>query len=388
MTNKILNIVKGLVYIQIPILFISDLIFQVYKPIKKIDFIIGVHEISSNIYNLKKVINKSKSVNLNPNKYYDYQYDYGLNIKNKYFRFLINLFYSPFLLGYLCNKTNKFIYIWDKGFLIDRSLEFKFLKSKDKKIILFFCGDDIRSPKLSLEYSDNLGVENFLHFVQYDLDIQEKKVKKTAIISDKYGDLIFNFPICQKSYLKKRTYFPTYIYNPRRFNFLDGKFKNIKKFKIVHAPSNPNVKGTNLVREAINQLIVEGYKINYIELQERSNIEVLNELKESHIVLNSFYGLGYTIGTFGVEALANCNCLLTSICSETTYFGNSIILSELNNVCVNTKYWEIQDKLKNLLDNPRKVERYAYLGYNFALENFEYSKAQKYYESIFDKELN
>ena len=59
------------------------------------------------------------------------------------------------------NVSKVFFYVWDEGFLIERSRELKYLKQKKKKIIILFCGDDIRSPKLSLEYSNKRGLENF-----------------------------------------------------------------------------------------------------------------------------------------------------------------------------------------------------------------------------------
>ena len=50
---------------------------------------------------------------------------------------------------------------------------------------------------------------------------------------------------------------------------------------------------------------LEGYNFDYIELSNKENRIVLEELKQAHIVLNQFYS--FTPGLFGVEALAN-NC--------------------------------------------------------------------------------
>ena len=57
------------------------------------------------------------------------------------------------------NVSKVFFYVWDEGFLIERSRT-KVFKTKKKKL-LFFCGDDIRSPKLSLEYSNKEGWKIF-----------------------------------------------------------------------------------------------------------------------------------------------------------------------------------------------------------------------------------
>lgn len=361
-------------------LFLSYFFFRNIFLKKKKNMVIGVHEISLNIFNLSKLFENSVSVNLNPNKFYNSEYDYSLNVANNYLRYFLNFFYGPFILGYLMNISNNFLYIWEKGFLLDRDKEFRFLKARNKKLILMFCGDDIRSPKLSFEYSNSKDVDNFLNYTTQDLQKQEIKVKLNARIADQYADVIFNFPICQISYLKKETFFFPYMYDSKNFNLLSNKFENINSFRIVHAPSNPLVKGTMLVRSAIKKLNILGYKIEYIELQNKSNSDVIDELKKSHIVLNSFYGLGYTIGQFGVEALANTNCLLTSFNSEKLEEDN--LYSELDQICINTKYWEVFDKLKFLLDNPQEIKKIAIKGYHFAYNNFEYKNSKRHYDKI------
>lgn len=379
----LIGIVKFLAPIQLFILFFSDLFFKAIFLNKKNKIVIGVHEIASNISHLSNVFENSISVNFNPNKFYNHNYDFSLNVENNYLRYALTFFYGPILLGYLMNISNNFVYIWETGFLINRGMEFKFLKRRGKKLILFFCGDDIRSPKLSFEYSDKLGVDNFLSYVNYDLDKQEKRVKENAEIADQYADLIFNFPICQISYLNKKTYYNPYIYNSKGFSNSVEKYDNIDKYRIVHAPSNPLIKGTMLVRAAIKKLMIQGYKIEYIEIQNKLNLEVVKELKKSHIVLNQFHGLGYAIGLFGVEALANSNCLLTSFSTEK--LENDNIYSKLNEACVNTRYWEVYDKLKLLLDNPHQIKEYAVSGYNFAYENFEVNNARKFYNRVFNE---
>ena len=46
-----------------------------------------------------------------------------------------------------------------------------------------------------------------------------------------------------------------------------------------------------------------GYNFEYVELLNKKNDEVLDELKSSHIVLNSLYGLGSTLVYFSLRHL-------------------------------------------------------------------------------------
>ena len=54
---------------------------------------------------------------------------------------------------------------------------------------------------------------------------------------------------------------------------------------------------------------------------------------------------------------------------------------------MNTKYWEVFNNLKFLLDNPNEIKKIALNGYDYALKFFEYSNAKKYYHQVF-KENN
>lgn len=353
----------------------------------QVEFVFGVSEIANNIKHLAKTFDNSISVCFNTNKFYDNQYDYTISIENKYLGYFVQFIYSPILLGFLMNKTDKFFYVWSSGFLFKKNFEFYFLKKMNKKLIIMYCGNDIRSPLLSIRYTDNCGIDNYLnYFSPQEMILQEDRVKKEALLADKYADLVFNYELDQISHLKKKVLPFPYMYPKSKFNFSKDKFDNKKKITIVHAPSSPIIKGTQLVRSAIKKLENQGYDFNYIELIDKSNEEVLSILSESHIVLNQFYGYGHAIGLLGIEALANTNCLMMSI-KET----NSIWPSQknsLNDVILNTKYWEIDEKLKFLLDNPKEIKRIACLGYEYALNYFETTKAKANYEKILAKELN
>ena len=78
-------------------LFLSYFFFRNIFLKKKKNMVIGVHEISLNIFNLSKLFENSVSVNLNPNKFYNSEYDYSLNVANNYLRYFLNFFYGPFI---------------------------------------------------------------------------------------------------------------------------------------------------------------------------------------------------------------------------------------------------------------------------------------------------
>jgi len=378
MKNKIEYI---LFLLQVILLNLSYGFFKVInnKSIKKTSWICGVSEIASMLYFVGKVMKPAKIVCLNNNPSYDLQYDYSINISNKYLKYLYKTLYGPILLGYLSNKHTHFWYIWNTGFLFKREYEFKFLKSKNIKIVCMFVGSDIRSPKLMKVMTKKLNIDYFTEYINTNNDIYETKLKNTADTADRYADIIISARYDQLSYLKSKQYFFPYIYQKEKFFKNDKKFQNLKKIKILHSPSNPIIKGTPLVRAAIKKLEIEGYDFEYIELQNISNETVLEHLKSSHIVLNQFYA--FVPGVFGIEAMAN-NCAVLMSADSTIEIG---LPHDSEDAWMITKYWEVYDNLKYLLNHPEKIKYYADNGYSFAYKHYTYEAASRYIKKVFNE---
>ncbi|MFY9107279.1 glycosyltransferase [Aliarcobacter cryaerophilus] len=242
-------------------------------------------------------------------------------------------------------------------------------------------GDDIRSLIKTIEYSKDKNEDTYANYygmvnpVYLTKEYDSYKLK-IAYICDKYADLIFNAKYDQISYLKSKQFDWVYTYDKNKFFKNDNKFKDIKKIKILHAPSNAIYKGTQLVRAAIKKLEVEGYNFEYVELQNMPNEVVLEHLKSSHIVLNSFYS--YVPGLFGIEAMANhCAVLMSADPSIETGLPQ-----DSKDAWLITKYWEVYDNLKYLLDNPDKIKYYADRGYDFAYKHYTYEAASEYINKV------
>src|SRR5690606_29338408 len=96
------------------------------------------------------------TVNLTPNKFYRAnRYTFSLGGFSPPLAAIAGIFAGPVLLGYLACRAQHFFYVWNAGFLLSnvdgRAFEFGFLKKRGKTVVCFFCGSDIRSPRLSLE---------------------------------------------------------------------------------------------------------------------------------------------------------------------------------------------------------------------------------------------
>ena len=370
-------IIKLLKLFQLMLLYFFNIVFKI-NPKNKYTFIIGVDEIANITHDLKEVFKEeSISVNFAMNKFYkDNKYDYSLSISNKYLSLILRIFYGPYLLAKLSNQSKIFIYLWHTGFCLDREIDYRFLKNKNKKIVCIFLGSDIRSHTLTIDFHNkdmldsgsNYGINNKRNL------LNEQRVLKVARDADKYADLIFNHPKDQMSYLKSEQLLMPYMYELNKMSYKETKFTNLDIIKIVHAPSNPIMKGTPLVRAAIKKLTLEGYKLEYIELTNMPNKKVLEILQDAHILINEFYA--FIPGVLAIEGMGNLCATITSA----EYDGYP---EGAEDAWFQTKYWEIYDNLKYLLDNPNKIKQYAQNGYHFVKNNFTEDKVRDFYINTF-----
>lgn len=345
--------------------------------------VIGVTEISKLLYLFGKVIPSATKVCLDENRFYNLDYDYKLRRGNRLIFLFKRLLFGPVLLAYLSRKNNLFIYLWSTGFLLNRKYDFIFLKFIDKKIANIFIGDDIRSPILLKNILKDLNYEGFLESYGienpfYVSDQYDNKKKSLAKLTDDYAHVCFSYPVDQASYLLCKQYPVPYISLDQNFSHSELKFLD-KKLKILHAPTSSIIKGTSFVREAIKQLKADGYDFIYKELINVQHDVVLKELESSHIVLNQFFA--FVPGMFGIESMAN-HCAVMMSADPKIELN---LPKSAKDAWMITRYSEIYDNLKYLLDNPREVKKYADQGYAFVKNNYSEENVYNYFKKIFKK---
>lgn len=368
--------------LQVVLLWLSYAVCHVlfFRRIPRKDWAVGTDEVASYVNNISIALGDTLSVNMSPHPFYSYSYDHVLPVRINwlYLRYILRVFYSPILLGYLCHRVKGFFYVGGSSYLLPdldgRETEFRFLKSRGLKIVCFFCGSEIRSLRLMKQLAtemarDVISTYQTIAAPNFDSDRLESSRMRLAASADKYADHIFNAPVDQISYLRRVVHPFIYFYPDSGFLRNEGKFSKIDRVKILHGPSSPLIKGTPLVRAAIKKLQIEGYDFEYRELIGVSNQVILEALAEAHVVLNEFYG--FVPGQFGVEAMASHCALMTSADEriETTLPAGA------NTAWMVTEYWNIYDNLKQLLDDHALIKQYADAGFTWASENCSYQKS-------------
>lgn len=200
-------------------------------------------------------------------------------------------------------RYDTFIFIFGHGMFFYNKylskieeLEFFILKLFHKKMIMWLCGSDSRAP-----YCDV-----YLYRCANELDrlyrATQKRSKRIKML-EKYMILIDGGA---SSHFHRKPYL---IYNcigipiDRKEKVHINKKDNAKP-TILHAPSNKKGKGTEAIRNILNEIEKEGYDFNYVEVSGVTHDIILEKMAESDIVIDQLYSDTPMAG-FAAEASIN-----------------------------------------------------------------------------------
>lgn len=180
-------------------------------------------------------------------------------------------------------RYNVFIFGFGSSFF--NLKELPLLKFFGKQIIFVFHGSDSRPPYLDGYIIKRPG---FTHKACATLTRYRKK--QVALI-DTYADAIIDMPSAGHFHTRP---FISYLYVGVPQKGDDSKcasfvHKGAQATRILHSPSFPAAKGTNLIRAAIKQMELEGYLIDYKELVGVPNSEVMHEIEKCDFIMDQVY---------------------------------------------------------------------------------------------------
>lgn len=198
------------------------------------------------------------------------------------------------------------VFIFGFGQTFFNYKELPFLRALGKKVFHVFNGSDSRPPYLSGKY---------IH-PDYKINIascfeQSKKKKITVHSIENNSDICINHPP-QAHFHEKKFINYCFIGFPCQLEDIPNEqsiTSSLNVVRIVHAPTAPGPKGTLDIRELISRLVGEGLNINYIELINKPNKEVIDELKICDFVIDELYsdiplaGLATEAAFFGKPAV-------------------------------------------------------------------------------------
>lgn len=212
-------------------------------------------------------------------------------------------------------------------------LDIPIIKSFGRRIVYRFTGEDLRfksthiakNPHNAYQYGYKTGIDEY------------KQRKYIDFISQYVDQFLVGDPELQE-------YFPAAKIIPRvidvkQWDFIGACNKDCPI--IVHAPSNPAVKGTAFVRKAISALQSAGFQFRYYEILNMNHALAKQLYQRADIVIDQLH-IGW-YGVLSLEALALGKTVVTYI-REDLYenFEKPIPI-------INANPFTLQEKLKIVL---------------------------------------
>ncbi|CAN5343262.1 hypothetical protein BH11ACT3_BH11ACT3_06690 [soil metagenome] len=332
-------------------------------------WVVGTVEIASILANFARAVPDSYSVALSSHRFYDFSYDF--QIASGRGDWLRRRFAAPWEFGRLAAVAQGFVYIGAEGFLLsgdDREWEFGFLRRHGVRVACVFTGSDIRSPALMRRYQEETGRETIVTYLDqvsavFSSPAYDDKRRRVAAVADQHADVIFTAAVDQLSYLQRETEPFPYFFPDDDLLTDAAKHAAAGPRIVLHVPSSPIIKGTQVVRAAVRRLHEEGYAFEYRELLDVPHADVLAAVRDAHIVLNEFYA--FVPGVFGVEAMAS-NCALLTRADQSI---ETDLPEGSNAAWMVTTAADILANLRELLDHPERIAPQAAAGLAWVQEH-------------------
>jgi hypothetical protein len=333
-----------------------------------------MEEIAGLLSAVSAALDDAITVNLATNPLYSRRYDFEFDLRGRWslYRRIRRLASGPWVLGQLAATRKTFIYLGGEGFLLSlvdgREREFAFLRARQRTVVCYFTGSDIRSYELLDEFGrrhdrDVLTTYEPLVVPAIATKTAERHRRNLARAADLHANVLINSAVDQMSYFQRRTERALYFYPDELVSRRPAKWRDLSRLVVLHAPTSPVIKGTQLVRAAVKALKSEGYAFDYVELSGKPHEQVLEALQDAHIVMNHFYQFIPTI--LGLEAMSANAVLMAS--------ADPAIETDLapgaDEAWVVTPYWRVYHNLRALLDDPASLQAQADRGTEWVAQN-------------------
>lgn len=209
------------------------------------------------------------------------------------------------ILIYAIARCDVFIFSGFGSFF--RFHELWLLKLLGKKVLVVYLGSDARPPIFSGRHLDDTGSRPDSKAMLAEMSHRARLIRRV----ERYATLVINHTATAQFFAKEFV----------RLNAVGTPIGDIGEapvqnsgnkgaVRILHAPSRPRAKGSDYFRQIIDELRLEGYSIELVELVGVPNSVVLHELQLCDFVLDELYSdvplamLGTEAALFGKPVIA------------------------------------------------------------------------------------
>lgn len=295
-----------------------------------------------------------------------------------YFGFFLEAIIRLFVFIYTLIRCDVFIIPGFGSFF--KFYELPLIKFLKKKIIVVYVGSDARPA-----YFSGKNLDDFRQ--PQDRDLLKKEVlRQIAFISkvEKYADLIVNHTATaqffERDFIRLQALGTPVRHDPK---MVKSKSEHLGITRILHAPSRPHAKGSEIFKKIISELCDEGYKINLIELKDVPNSIVLNEIANCDFVLDELYS-DAPLAMLGTEAAAFSKPVIVG-----GYYADQYRIdnpSSQSPPALYVKPSEIKDAIRKLIDDEQYRLDLGKRAYDFVTNDWNVSAVAKNYLRLIQNE--
>lgn len=260
--------------------------------------------------------------------------------------------------------------------------ELKFLKERGKKIIMSWWGCDLRTEDVDIVYKYSTCNE-CLEYNKKSCKSPEKieRIKKAF----KYADIHLSSGDLVASYKDVKWIDNTIDCNewrPFKYNEIPEEFRLPKtdKIRVYHSFGNSDirgdVKGSYEIKKAVEKLISEGHKIEFVFFDRVSNKNLKYFQAQADIVVDQLKSGWH--GSTAVECLSVGKPVIVYIRPEV----KDILPPDREYPLIHATIDNIYSALKDLLDHKEKIKEIGKKSRKYALKYHHYTNIAKQIEII------
>lgn len=179
-------------------------------------------------------------------------------------------------------------FIFAGGETFFRRLDLVLLRALRKRVIVVFLGSDHRPPYLNGRWVRSMSERD----LQSHLD-EISFVRDRVRTAERFADAIVASSASAQFHTRPFAQFIA-LGIPASAQVTEPRDPTRRLFtgsgvRVLHSPSDPISKGTDLIRAAVAALCDLGYSIDYVELVRRPHADVLAALQECDLVVDEVY---------------------------------------------------------------------------------------------------
>ena len=175
-------------------------------------------------------------------------------------------------------------------------IDVRILKRLGKKVYMHFRGSDL----IEKNYYATLKNNNINQLNIYTDEAIRVNTKKRLPVISKFSDKIFVSTPNMLDLLPEAILIPQII-SKNSAGIFNRPFKKSEVIKIVHAPTDKNIKGTKHIVEIVNELSHDGFNISLEILENKKPKEVIEAFKNCHFGIDQLFSGWY--GKVSIELM-------------------------------------------------------------------------------------